>query len=72
MKLFLISQDENNGYDTCDSAVVCAKNIEGARNTAPGKAESWCSSPDLVTVVYLGEADGEIPPGVVLASFHGS
>jgi len=31
MKLFLISQDENDGYDTYDSAVVCAKDEEAAK-----------------------------------------
>lgn len=31
MKLYLISQDVNNGYDTYDSAVVCAANEAEAR-----------------------------------------
>ena len=35
MKLFLISQSENNGYDTYDSAVVAAKDEEAARRTHP-------------------------------------
>ena len=35
MKLFLISQDENNGYDTYDSAVVCAKDEEAAKRITP-------------------------------------
>ena len=30
MKIYEISQDENNAYDTYDSAIVCAENEEGA------------------------------------------
>jgi arylsulfatase A-like enzyme len=35
MKLFLISQDENGGYDTYDSAVVAAEDEEAARKIHP-------------------------------------
>lgn len=35
MKLFLISQKENNNYDTYDSAVVAAGDAEVARNMNP-------------------------------------
>jgi hypothetical protein len=35
MNLYLISQTENNGYDTYDSAVVCAETEEEARNIDP-------------------------------------
>ena len=35
MNLYLISQDENMGYDTYDSAVVAAPNEDIARNTNP-------------------------------------
>jgi hypothetical protein len=38
MKLFLISQSENTGYDTYDSVVVVATNIEEARRIHP---DSW-------------------------------
>jgi hypothetical protein len=36
MKLWLISQEENNKYDTYDSAVVAAETDEAARRTVPG------------------------------------
>lgn len=36
MNLYLISQNVNTGYDTYDSAVVCANNEEEARNILPG------------------------------------
>jgi hypothetical protein len=35
MNLYLISQDENDDYDTFDSAVVAAKNEEDARTINP-------------------------------------
>lgn len=64
MKLFLISQDEIKWYDSFDSAVVAAMNEEEARNINPDsfspwgdKHSSWCSSPNLVTVTYIGEAE---------------
>lgn len=36
MKLWLISQSENNSYDSYDSAVVTAETEEEARVTNPG------------------------------------
>ena len=36
MNLYLISQNENEYYDTYDSAVVAAENEEEARNIHPG------------------------------------
>ena len=81
MKLFLISQDQNTGYDTYDSAVVVAETEEKARNMDPSTGEQmtkerwnypfsgWCTSPEYVRVEYLGEAvwDEEC---VVCASFN--
>ena len=37
MKLWLISQDVNNNYDTYDSAVVAAETEEEARVTFPNR-----------------------------------
>lgn len=39
MKLFLVSQDVNNGYDTYSNMVVCAENEEKARLTHPYKSD---------------------------------
>lgn len=39
MKLYLISQNENSGYDTYDSAVVAAPDEEMARNISPLRGE---------------------------------
>lgn len=35
MKLWLISQDDNTGYDTYDSAIVAAVDTEAARAINP-------------------------------------
>lgn len=77
MKLFLLSQDENVGYDTHDSAVVAAKNEDEAKlinisdyTNWDDMYSSWCSSPDNVTVTYLGEAKEGTKTGIILASFN--
>jgi hypothetical protein len=77
MKLFLLSQNENNEYDTYDSAVVAAEDEESAKqinideySSWGSKSSSWCSSPDKVNVKYLGEAAEGILSGIILASFN--
>ena len=82
MNLYLISQEANYTYETYDSAVVCTPDEETARNMYPGdgtdmnsdswldRFNCWCSSPDQVTVQYLGKADESIKQGVVLASYN--
>jgi len=78
MKLWIISQSVNNGYDTYDSAaVVAAETEEEARNTLPcgnnwneaRRFGGWASKPSDVTVEYLGVTDRDVS-GVVLASFN--
>ena len=82
MELFLISQSENNDYDTYDSAVVCAPGETVARNMNPRDGEpmtdkdwdyaysSWCSSPDKVKVEHIGKALEGAKQGVVCSSFN--
>ena len=84
MNLYLISQDQNDDYDTYDSAVVAAATEEDARNTFPGPfppecwldsdSESWCydcwTEPKNVTVKLIGTAADELEAGVVCASFN--
>lgn len=41
MKLWLISQDQNNGYDTYDSAVVAAENEVLAKTIHPSGYYVW-------------------------------
>ncbi len=76
MKLWLISQKVNTGYDTYDSAVVAAETEEQARKTSPAicsfrdyTLEQW-AIPEHVTVKYIGDADPSVAAGVVLASFN--
>ena len=74
MNLYLISQDENTNYDTYDAMVVCAENADKARNITPDDSFQaggyWCSSPDQVTVDYLGIADKKITKEIILSSFN--
>ena len=82
MKLYLISQEQNNDYNTYDSAVVAAPDEETARQMDPadgtpiGEWEkqfgTWCNSPEHVSVCYLGEAAGDVEQGVVCSSFNAS
>ena len=71
MKLYLISQDVNNDYDTYDSAVVAAESEEEARRIVPGGEYLglWVI-PEHVKVVFIGEAAPGIGSGVVLGSFN--
>ena len=77
MNLYKISQNENIGYDTYDSAIVAAESEDKAKLIHPDKHDefgclygSWCSSPDLVKVIYIGIAAEGTKPGVILASFN--
>lgn len=77
MKLWLISQTENEGYDTYDSAIVVAESVEQARAIHPSKYSSWnehysswASSPEHVSAVCIGTAQDGIQGPVILASFN--
>lgn len=78
MKIFLISQTKNRGYDTYDSAVVYAEDEEDAKTIHPNGDENksfhgWRSSwtpPEDVDVEYLGEAKPDAERGVICASFN--
>ena len=79
MKLWLISQNQNNDYDTFDSAVVCAADEDDAVSIVPdhfGHSEfgeynmGWASSKEYVQATYIGEAGEELKRGLVLASFN--
>ncbi len=80
MKLYLISQSKNCGYDTYDSAVVCAPDEDTARNINPDGVmmseadwsrdfSTWYHSKD-VEVEYIGEAEENMTIGVICASFN--
>lgn len=78
MKLYHISQTEARGYDTFSDMVVCAESEEEARNIHPrGEWDNsifgdntWCRSPESVTVKYLGEAHEDLKKSIICSSFH--
>ena len=75
MKLYLITQDVNNGYDTYDSFVVCAKDEEDAKmvhelDDDELYCKTWVSNIEDIKVKYLGEADESIERGEILGSFN--
>jgi hypothetical protein len=72
-KLYMIWQEVNNGWDTYNSAIVCADNEEEARNvevgtTRDGEFADWANVKD-VQVKYIGIADVTIKKGTVHISF---
>ena len=76
MNLYLCSQSSNTNYDTYDSFVCVAETSEEAMNTTPNAYDfgeqygTWCDSPDLVTVQYIGVAFKGMKKGIVCASFN--
>jgi len=80
-KLFLLTQEENSGYGTFDSVVVCAETADDALIMRPGGEKSfetavftcgsWATKAENVTVKYLGEAEPDIEVNsVVCSSFN--
>lgn len=81
MKLFLISQTVNEGYDTFSEAVVAAPDEDSAKLIHPngnrefiegtwqGDYGSW-TPPENVEARYIGEAKEGTESGVICASFH--
>ena len=82
MKLWLITQTVNTGFETFEGAVVAAQTEEEARRTHPNddyiagqwigcdpNDESWAELPEQVTVRYLGKATSDVVAGVILSSY---
>lgn len=81
MKLWLISQDVNGGYDTFDSVVVAAEDEEAARLIHPSRKEwpkkpervigkDWADYPHQVQVECIGEAADDIEAGTIILSSY--
>lgn len=83
MKLWLLSQDVNNYYDTYDSCVVVEQTAEDAKRVHPngflraneeGEFEyygDWVISVENVNAKYIGEADSDLKAGdVICASYN--
>ena len=73
MKLYLLSQDINDGHDTYDSCVVCAKSKEDAVTILPCSkykiTEEWAELKDI-TCIEIGKANNREKRGVIIASFN--
>ena len=84
MKLFKISQSVNTGYDTYNSAIVCAKDEVEARKWHPDgrnhadekgdfpdiRYSTWADRVSQVEVIHIGTASPTCPIGIVLSSFN--
>ena len=76
MNLYLLSQTQNNDYDTYDSCVVASEDRDSAKKINPCNSEwgyrfsAWCSSPEHVTVEYLGVAKEGTQEGIIISSFN--
>ena len=74
MKLYLITQEINNDYDTYDSFVVVAEDEESAKTVHPLDTDksfgSWVKDVKDIQVEYLGEAKEGIKKGEILGSFN--
>jgi hypothetical protein len=83
LKLYLLTQNDNNGYDTYDSCIVCAKNEDEAKTISPeggifvettGKRSSWHTAwakrASSITCEEIGTANENQKKGVILSSFN--
>jgi hypothetical protein len=79
MKLWLISKDKNNGYDTYDSAVVAAETKAEAKLMNPSNGKNidikkpspvWVGDPADVRCEYIGRSKKGTQKGVICASFN--
>lgn len=78
LKLFLLSQEENTGWDTHDSCVVVAKDIESAKRILPvdylttfAECSTWASKPENVIAKEIGTANAGYKEGqVIITSFN--
>ncbi len=80
MNIYKLSQQENCGWDTFDSIVVCANSPEDAKNINPhGKSfdsdssipyNDWAKSKEAIKCELIGKANKDVERGVILASFN--
>lgn len=78
MKLWLLSQEQNEGYETYDSCVVCAESEDDAIEIHPsGKGfderlpwGSWANERSAVKIEMIGEAAPCVGRGVIIASYN--
>ena len=79
LNLYLISQNENDGYDTYDSAVVAAPDENAARLIHPETGLTaiaddwrwtWVSDSSKVNVKLIGQALNGTKIGAICSSYN--
>lgn len=77
LKIYLLSQSQNTGYDTYDSIVVCAEDEKDAKTIgpmgdyfAPDMQWCWAKTLDDIKCEKIGNALSTQKRGVILASFN--
>lgn len=77
LKLWLLTQDIETGYDTYDSCVVVAADEEQARHITPdvswerSRFHSWAHEPSQVSAKLIGTAlDDQEAGTIILSSFN--
>jgi hypothetical protein len=78
MRLYLLSQDEFNDYDTYDAIIVCAENIEDAKSISPSggkfiegdRSSGWATKKENIKCEEIGIAFENQKRGIILASFN--
>lgn len=75
LRLYKLSQDVNDDWDTYDSCVVAAQSPAKAKAIHPSgttdrkKWHNW-AHPSAIKVECIGTAKRGIKPGVIVASFN--
>lgn len=82
MKIYRLSQEVNNKYDTYDSCVVIADNEDEAKMITPSGEPfveinkedwlygDWVRTLSHIQVEYVGEAKNGSKKGVICSSFN--
>lgn len=78
MKIYLLSQSDNNEYDTYDSIVVCAENKADALTINPEglpfveveRFGNWAKKKSSIKCKEIGIANKKQKRGVILASYN--
>jgi hypothetical protein len=79
MKLYLLSQDDNNGWDTYDSCVVCAESEDDAKTITPDGGVfqnisqyngGWARNFSSIKCEEIGLANENQKRGVICASYN--
>lgn len=78
MKIYLLEQFENNGWDTYSDCVVVAESEADAKTIHPADKpfeackewRDWAYSTDAIKVTEIGTPNENQKRGVVCASFH--